>query len=225
VESSSRSQVVTRGGVRSGSTREDLLEAAERVFARHGFAGGSLDEVAEQVGIRRPSLLHHFRSKRELYDAVEQRIFEALNEGLPELEAADSYAERLIRLLRHWLTFMINRPTAARIVLRNSSDLISRADNPVEFSGRTVESFTTIIDEGVKSGEFRPIEPIMVLNILGFSILSFVCNADQFGTKRKYDILDNRLQAEFEDNLRRAAMAILMPKHDQGHLSPLQVGR
>jgi len=50
--------------------REQLLDVALEVFARAGYHGASMNDVAEAAGVTKPVLYQHFESKRELYQAL-----------------------------------------------------------------------------------------------------------------------------------------------------------
>src|SRR2546425_8972262 len=52
------------------STRERILEAALDLFARHGFAGTSVRQLARAVGLRESSLYNHFAGKEAIYHAL-----------------------------------------------------------------------------------------------------------------------------------------------------------
>jgi AcrR family transcriptional regulator len=55
-------------------TRELLLDAAKEVFARRGFEGAALEEIAQNAGFTRGAIYKHFRDKEELFVAVNERF-------------------------------------------------------------------------------------------------------------------------------------------------------
>jgi AcrR family transcriptional regulator len=60
-----------RGPYRNGvRTRHEILESATRVFAQRGFIGGTLRQIADEVGVSPAALLRHFASKEELLAEV-----------------------------------------------------------------------------------------------------------------------------------------------------------
>jgi TetR/AcrR family transcriptional repressor of nem operon len=64
------------------SSRDKILDAAETLFAKRGYAGVGLSELAEVVGLGKSSLFHHFENKAQLYAAVAARILRRIEERL-----------------------------------------------------------------------------------------------------------------------------------------------
>ena len=58
----------------AGERREQILDVAVQVFARQGFHGTSMNEVAEAAGVTKPVLYQHFDSKQDLYLALIDEI-------------------------------------------------------------------------------------------------------------------------------------------------------
>ena len=70
---------------RRARTRAALLEAARFVFARKGFEGASLDEIAETAGYTRGAIYKHFRGKEDLLFAVYDQVNEQALERYSDL--------------------------------------------------------------------------------------------------------------------------------------------
>src|SRR3954471_2780873 len=89
-------------------TREAILDAAETLFADHGYESTSLQAVGEAAGISRGTPGYFFGSKEGLYKAVLDRSFARVEEILRESydggDAADAH-ELMHRVLRAYLHF------------------------------------------------------------------------------------------------------------------------
>jgi AcrR family transcriptional regulator len=57
--------------------QDRILDAAMRVFRRHGFRRSSIEQAAEEAGLTRQALYHHFPSKEALFRAGIERLYEA----------------------------------------------------------------------------------------------------------------------------------------------------
>jgi len=104
-------------------TRAAILTAAERLFAERGFDATRLEDVAAAVGIRRASIVYHFRDKAELYDAVLADVLGALHARLAAaLLGTGAFATRIERAVSAWIDAIVARPALARLLLREVAD-------------------------------------------------------------------------------------------------------
>ncbi len=89
---------------RRQQTREVLVAAATEVFARRGFEGASLEEIAETAGFTRGAIYKHFADKEDLFFAVTDRlneqVIEAFRAVAPDSAMGDWDVFRLASLWR-----------------------------------------------------------------------------------------------------------------------------
>ncbi len=152
-----------RGGSGSGGeTEERILDAAEACFARKGYAGTTLRDVADAVGIRIPSLYNHFSSKENLYRAVLERgiapIMEALGRFVAEEPVRPGAIPRVI------LSELAARPNIPKLV---QYELLSGGDqlaNLVQrFMTPAVAQGLSLLQSGPAARGWKPEELPMLL--------------------------------------------------------------
>lgn len=72
------------------ATREDLLDAAERVFRKRGVGHTSLAEVADAAGVTRGAIYWHFKDKADLFQALVERVEMPMNAAIEEMDRASA---------------------------------------------------------------------------------------------------------------------------------------
>jgi AcrR family transcriptional regulator len=112
--------LAVRKRVPRAEREQQMLEAADRVFARRGYQAASMDEIAAEVGITKPMLYAYFGSKEGLYLASVQRAGEMLADRLRE-SAAGGPAARLEAGLRAFFSFVDERRTSWAVLYREAS--------------------------------------------------------------------------------------------------------
>jgi TetR/AcrR family transcriptional regulator len=102
---------------RGEETAERILDAAEALFAERGYAGTTLRDVAEAVGIRIPSLYNHFDSKATLHAAVLERGIGPLLALLSEFveSGRDPYQDPS-ELMGRLMELLAQRPNLPKLV-------------------------------------------------------------------------------------------------------------
>ncbi|HSM13387.1 MAG TPA: helix-turn-helix domain-containing protein, partial [Thermoanaerobaculia bacterium] len=95
----------------AASTRERVRGAALELFGEKGYDGASMNEIAERVGIAKPSLYNYYRSKEELLlDLVEEGMRQWDEACMPPFESDESFERQLARHLALTVRFAVDRP-------------------------------------------------------------------------------------------------------------------
>jgi AcrR family transcriptional regulator len=135
--------------------RQRILEAAVRVFARRGFHGARVADIAEEAGVAHGLLYHYFASKDEVLQTVFRENWSALIERFERVEASDEPAdEKLLGLLKILLRTWRNDPDLVTVMVREvgrSAHLATQVDE----IGRGFEVIQRVIEQGQAEGVFR----------------------------------------------------------------------
>lgn len=170
-------------------TRDKILDAAEALFARRGFSGVGMREVAEAAGLGKSSLFHHFKSKIELYAAVLQRILDLIELRLIRgLAQGGSPLERFDRWLDTLIDLLAEHPSTARLLLRSlfeDDDLTGESPEERDVEkviDRIFTNASSLLREGMETGLFRMASiPHTLQSIVGLTVYHFA--SGEFGAE------------------------------------------
>jgi AcrR family transcriptional regulator len=111
---------------RSEATRDALIEAARRLFAERGYADVGTEEIVRAAGVTRGALYHHFEGKRELFEAVYERIEAELAQRIVTGALGAGAAEPLAAMRAGTEMFLqaSTEPEAQQIVLLDGPSVL-----------------------------------------------------------------------------------------------------
>jgi len=136
--------------------REELTRIAARLFAERGYQGTSLADLAEAVGVQKPSLYHHISSKEDLLWEVAWEGAEAFHAALDGVSAAAPAPERIRLALRAHLDVVAGQLDVATVFVREWRFLSGeRRERFVAERRRYEERIRELFREGVDGGELR----------------------------------------------------------------------
>jgi TetR/AcrR family transcriptional regulator, cholesterol catabolism regulator len=141
--------------------REDIIAAATRVFSQRGYHAASMTEIADEVGIRKPSLYHHIRKKEDLLFAIhEQLIDELIDQTSVALEHADAPDERIRRILEVNMSFVARHRDGVTVFLQERRQMSGeRWAELVVKRDRYERMVSGVVAAGTSSGEFIDLPP------------------------------------------------------------------
>lgn len=154
---------------KNGSKKEVISKTASKLFQQKGFSATSMRDIAENIGVEAPSLYNHISSKTELLQEICFRIANLFNEHMLGVEnSKDVFQVKLKKLITFHIRMMVTEYESVYI----SDHEWKHLPEPYLMNFKNQRKlyrtrFGAIISEGIKTNEFKKIEPaIAVLTIL-----------------------------------------------------------
>lgn len=143
--------------VRQRRSRDDVVRAAGRLFARRGYHGTSMRDLGEELGLLGSSLYSHVGGKEELLVEVIRRgarMFQSLVDEVLAWEERST--EQLRRLVMGHVRILTGHPDEAAVFLNEARFLSpERRREVVEMRDGYERAFLRVLEGGVRAGELR----------------------------------------------------------------------
>ena len=156
----------------TAAPREDQVRAAAlRLFKEKGYHATSMRDIANAVGINKGSLYSYIRSKEDLLIPVFERAMGVLLEQMEQISADASLVptERLRRAIHAHVTAVADNLDVLTVYLSEWRQLGAESLTTVRLQRERYASlFEDILQDGLHSGEFRPMDTrIVMLGMIG----------------------------------------------------------
>lgn len=173
-----------------GDKEHKILSGAAGLFARKGFENTSINEIGAACGLAKPTLYHYFRDKDSIYAGIVITVLRELCEAVEEEVAkADGPKAKLRAYMLCHSRFFEERHVeyvSAQLGYRNLS-LPHDQRTALRYRDRHEGNLRRIIENGVASGVFRPVDPAtcsrLVLSSLNWMVRWYKPGGEQRATE------------------------------------------
>lgn len=188
------------GTRRSARTRQRILEAATEVFARRGFHGARVADIAETAGIAYGLVYHHFRNKEEILAAIFTERWSQYVAYIEDLGRSPfTFRERIGKLVHFLIEVWRHDPHLITVMINE----ISRSYEFLESHDlqRVLVAFDAVerlVVQGQASGEVRPdVDPQLtayaILGVAEMVLTGYVMGTLQRDAREAYALDEKRL--------------------------------
>jgi AcrR family transcriptional regulator len=147
--------------------RNEILRHCATLFDRVGYHKASMQMLADEVGLGKPTLYHYFPSKNAILFAMHDAHMSALLAGLDGEGGSDDLLGRLRAACIDILRQIAEHPGYVRAFMDHYEDLEGKMRDHIRAQRNAyLQRVRDIIEQGIASGHFRPCDP--ELTTLGF---------------------------------------------------------
>lgn len=140
-------------------TRQSVITAAKTVFSERGFTGASLATISDRCGISTGLILHHFKSKDQLYRAVLSELAEEYAAAVMQplqtgVDPAEMMQAMLRATIRYWSSDQVYLRIAAWAELENRAELL---DAEAKLTSGLAEMLKELQARGIVDPQIDPL--------------------------------------------------------------------
>jgi AcrR family transcriptional regulator len=153
-------------GMESGktpATRWCILEAAQRLFASHGYHGASIRDIVQACEVSNAALYYHFGSKQNLYSEVLGEYVSAVVERLRKADTGQGTCRnRLYRVALAYAAIILESENVLQTLLRDMAqfDREDIARLLPDLSSQIPAVIAAILEDGIAAGEVRAVHTL-----------------------------------------------------------------
>jgi AcrR family transcriptional regulator len=138
--------------------RSEILSAARTVFARKGFEGGSVDDIAAAAGLAKGTIYIYFKSKKDIYKALVAHDMEALKAStMRHIEEAPTLREKLAAFIETRLENAERNREIFRVMDTQSGSLAFTRSQYRDWLQEPVHALAAAIEKAQRNGKARPL--------------------------------------------------------------------
>ena len=155
--------------------REEILDAAEALFASCGYASTSTNDIIDRVGIARGTLYYHFRSKEEILDAVVLRFTQSLLDRAEQV-AADTSVPLYDRIAMTMMALSSDTDLGRELLscIHKSENALLHQKVQDIMIDKSSAVFARLIEEGNEAGVFSCAYPLEAASmIMTYAYIAF----------------------------------------------------
>ena len=184
-----------------------ILEAAEEVFAEHGFRGATVDEIAARAEMSKPNLLYYFKNKAALYRAVLEHTLDIWLEPLKKIDADKDPETEIRRYIARKIEASRKNSNASRIF---ASEMLRGAPVLGDYLRGELKALVArkcaVIDRWIADGKLAPIDPIHLI----FMIWATTQHYADFAVQVKAVWGKGALRKQEFDRIEEAVSAVIL---------------
>lgn len=158
--------------------REEILDAAAKLFAQHGFADTDMQVLADAVDVAKGTLYRYFPSKRDLFLAATDQIMRSLRRRVDEaIEVINDPLERIRTAIGMFLCFFAEHPEYVELLVQERANFKDRT-KPTFYQHREVNvvRWRSLYEKLMADGRVREMPVDDILNVLSDLIYGTIFN-------------------------------------------------